>query len=386
MSPLSRREALATGASALGVVAGCLGSNRPLPKRPTGEWRHRAHDAQNTGAADVTVPERATPAWDSGEAHIATPLAADGTIYTVANGVTALDAKNGDVAWEVNFNGKADYTPALLDDILVVAVGGRVLALDRFDGEEIWSTSLSGVVTDAVTATTSPPLVTVPVEDEFLQALHPETGDRLWQDEIRAANQATIVGETVYVTGYRQDGETGNLRAILASEGTRQWDVDLEHPDTPPVVAEETLLVADSGTLAVHDLADGERRRELGVFGNTMDVPPAVADGTAYIADWNGGLAAVSIADGTTEWRNNVQVTADTGVTVGKEAVVAPVTDLPGIIVFERSDGSRRWEHTIEGFDAAASTPAVLADGAVFYASNESVGVVALGDLSSETK
>lgn len=386
MSSLSRRDALAAGASALGLVAGCLGSNRSLPKRPKGEWRHRAHDVQNTGAADVTVPPRGTPAWDSGEAHIAAPLVADGTVYSVSNEVTALDAKNGDVEWEADLNGKADYTPALLDDTLVVAAADRVVALDRTDGEELWSTSLSGIATGAVTATTTPPLVTVPVGDEYLQALNPETGDRLWQDMIQAAKQAAIVGETVYVTGYRQDGETGILSAILASDGTRQWDVDLEHPDTPPVVTEDALLVADSGTLAVHDPANGERRRELGVFGNIMDVPPAVADGTAYVADWNGGLAAVSIADGTTEWRNDVQVTADTGVTVGAEAVVAPVTDLPGIIAFERSDGSRRWEHTIQGFDAAASTPAVLADEAVFYASNESVGVVALGDLPANAE
>ncbi|WP_458209528.1 outer membrane protein assembly factor BamB family protein [Haladaptatus sp. NG-SE-30] len=198
--------------------------------------------------------------------------------------------------------------------------------------------------------------------------------------------QTAIVDETVYLTGYRQEGETSVLRALSARDGTRQWDVDLDHPDTPPVAADDTLLVADAGTLAVHDPATGERIRELGVFGENVDVPPAVADGTAYVAAGDGGLAAISIADGTVEWNNDVWVTVDTGLTVGNEAIVAPVTDLPGIVAFERSDGSRRWEHTIEGFDAAASTPAVLADRAVFYASNESLGVVALGDLPPETE
>jgi len=94
----------------------------------------------------------------------------------------------------------------------------------------------------------------------------------------------------------------------------------------------------------------------------------------------------VSVADGELRWRADAGVVADTGVGVGRDAVVASVTNrreysLAGVAAFERSDGTVRWEHPVEGFDAFPTTPPTLADGAVFYASNESSGVVALGDL-----
>lgn len=50
------------------------------------------------------------------------------------------------------------------------------------------------------------------------------------------------------------------------------------------------------------------------------------------------------------------------------------------VAAFEQSDGTVQWGHLIEGFDAFPPTPPVLAEGAVFYASSETSGVVALGD------
>jgi outer membrane protein assembly factor BamB len=142
--------------------------------------------------------------------------------------------------------------------------------------------------------------------------------------------------------------------------------------------------VVDPGTLAVHDPATGERRRELGSFGERIDVAPAVADGTAYVGG-DDGLAAVSLADGTVEWSADVTVTAGTGRTVGRDAVVAPVTDGPGVVAFERSGGGRRWEYQIDGFDAAANTSATLTENAAFVVTNDSTGVVALGDLPTSS-
>lgn len=387
----TRRDVLAAGAAGLAFVAGCTGSNRNLPERPTGRWRHRAHDARNSGSSRALVPPRGTPAWDAGEAHMAAPLVAGGVVYSVSREVTALDAKNGDVRWSYDLKGKADHTPALIDDVLVVAADDQVVALATGDGEEVWSTSLTEIVTGAVTASSDQSLVVVPVGDSHLQALDPTNGDRQWRDSIVASRQAAIADGTVYATGYRADGDTGVLRAVSGADGTSLWDADLTHPDAAPVFAEEGLVVADEGTLAVHEPADGERRYVLGDFGDRVAVPPAVADGTAYAASGNGGLAAVSMGDGTVEWRSDVRVTVDTGISVGADAVVVPVSDLPvadlpGVVAFERTDGSHRWERPIEGFDSSVSTPVALADGAIFYSSNESVGVVALGDLPLETE
>lgn len=387
---MNRRRFLAAGAGTLAALAGCFGGpDRSLPEPPTGEWRQSAHDARNTGAAGVAVPPRGTPAWDNGEAHIAAPLVADGTVFSVANEATALDARTGDQQWRTDLPGKADHTPALDSDRLIATTDQQVVALAREDGAELWSTSLPRPADGAVTVVADPPLVTVPVADTGLLAYDSRTGDRLWRDSTISASAAAVADGTAYFTGYKQDGDTGVLRGVAATDGSRLWETDLDHPDAPPVVANDGVLVADGGTLAVHDPADGTRRRPLGTFGDRIEEIPTIDDGTAFIASGEGALVAVSVADGSTEWRVDSRVTAGTGISVGREAVVAAVTDLPesslaGIAAFERSDGTTRWEHQIEGFDAYASTVPVLAAGAVFYTSNESAGVVALGDLPSQ--
>lgn len=382
---MDRRQFLVAGAGALAALAGCLGGpDRALPERPTGSWRQHAHDARNTGSSDAAAPPRGTPAWDSGEAHVAAPLVEDGTVYSVGNEATAVDARTGEYRWETELEGSADDAPALTDDALVVAADRQVRGLDREDGSALWERSLPTPVTDPVTLSADGSTALVPLADTGLVALDADTGDRLWTDGLRGTHAPATDGDDVYVTGYRSDGDAGILRSIARGDGSQRWEVGLDGPDTSPVVLDEGLLVADEGTLAVHAREDGARRRTVADVGGGVRIPPAVDDGTAYVATGDDELAAVSLADGSVEWRRDHYVT--TGLAVGREAVVAPVEDLPeaglpGLVAFERPDGSVRWEKGIEGFDARVSTPPTLADGAVFYASNESVGVVALGDL-----
>jgi len=382
-----RRFLAAAGAAGVGALAGCVGGpNRELPAVPTSDWPQHAADHANTAATDAGVPTRANPAWDEGETHRAAPLVADGTVYTVANAVEALDARTGEYLWDVDLDGDADYTPALSDGRLVVPADQQVTALSPDDGERLWSVQVSGPVQDAVTLAPDADLVTLPVGEARLTALTLESGEERWIDETVSPRPAAIGDDGVYLTGYRPDGNTGVLRALDPTTGARRWSVDLESPDTAPVVTDDGLLVVDGGTLAVHDTADGARRRDLGSFGDRIPERPAVADGTVFVVTADNALAAIDLSDGTEQWRADVSVDTDAGPSVGAEAVVIGAQDLPteslgGVLALDRADGTPRWEHEIEGFDVTVSTPPILADGVVYYASNESRGVVALGDL-----
>lgn len=388
---MNRRAFLAAAASAGVAVAGCLGgSGRSLPGDPTGDWTHHAHDARNTGAADVVVPERGNPAWDTGAAHVAAPLVDDGTVFSVAETATALDAKTGEQRWEVDLPGSAEQTPALDDAQLFVGTDQQLVALRREDGSDQWSIDLPRPARRPVTVAADPSLVTVPLTARQnapdLVAYDTETGDEVWTDRTRAARTTAIADGTVYVTGYKRDGDTGVLRALDVTDGSQLWDAELDSPDTPPIVADAGVLVGDGGTLAVHDPSGGTRRRSLGQFGGRIEAPPAVAGDVAFVTSSDGAIVAVSVTNGDELWRQDAGVVAGTGISVGRETVVASATNLPfaslaGIAAYARSDGTARWDHAIEGFDAYPSTPPVLGDGAVFYVSNESSGVVALGDL-----
>lgn len=387
---MQRRAFLTTIAGTVGAIVGCLGdSNRSLPAEPDGNWSQRSHDRRNTGATDVTVPTRGNRAWEAGSAGSIEPLVEDGTVFSVGSSVTALDARTGEQEWEYELSAQSGPTPALADDYLVVPVGQRIVALNRDDGSEQWKTALPRPPEKAVTVDSS--VVVVPLAARQgttgLLAFDTKTGQRLWSHSTLAASPAAIADTRVFVTGYRQDGETGILQALSHADGSLLWESELAHPDTEPVVADGELLVADEGTLAVYDPEDGNRRRVLGNFGDRISEPPAVTDGLAFVGTQNQEITVIAITDGSTVWQRSGD--ASEGLSVGTETVVTsgeslPESSLAGLAAFDRADGAVRWEHQIEGFDAYPSTAPVLASGAVYYTSNVSSGVVALGDLPSE--
>lgn len=387
---MNRRQFLVATGAALSVLSGCSSRvDRSLPTDPTGTWRHRGHDAHNTHRTDVAIPAHGSVAWTAGDVGDAAPLIADGVVYTAAGTVSALDARTGETVWEHALSTDVSATPALSDSTLLVPTADHLLALDSDDGSLQWSVTPAQAAGTAVTASAG--LVTVPMPDRGIVAYDTDRGERRWRDATLGSRQPAIADGVVYTTGYREDGNTACLRALDAADGSRRWTADLDHPDTPPVVTDTGVLVGAGGTLVAFDRSTGRRRRVLGTFGERIREPLAVDDGAAFVTADDSAIVAVSLADGTRRWRVDAGVMAGTGVSVGREGAVAPVTSLPngktvGIVALDTTDGAVRWDHPIEGFDAAVSTVPALADEAVYYASTDHRGVVALGDLSAATE
>ncbi|MDZ5811644.1 PQQ-binding-like beta-propeller repeat protein [Halorubrum sp. AD140] len=387
---MDRRTFLTVVTGTIVAGAGCLGgSNRALPDTPTGQWAQYAHDSRKTGASDAAVPERGNKAWDAGEAQSAEPLIADGVVFSVADSVTALDGKTGEQQLEYDLEGTTDTTPAVVDDRLLVATDEQLIALACDDGSELWAESLPLGAAGAVTAAGSLAIVPLEARRDYdgLIAYDVEWGEQHWTHPTFAARSPVVEEEIVYTTGYRQDGDTGILRALTTSDGSLEWEVELDHPDTSPVVADGELFVCDSGELAVHDLTDGERSRTLRTFADHIYEPPAVANGVAYLGSNDPAINAVSTDDGSIEWSTDGAVGAR--ISVGNDAVIVSAEGLPetsgaGVTALEQSTGTIRWEYHIEGFDAYPSTAPALADNAVFFVSNAISGVTALGDLPPE--
>ena len=388
---MDRRAFLAAVGGAAASLSGCLGeSGSPLPTRPTGTWRQAGHDARNTASADVPVPTRGAAAWTRGPGGVAAPLVADGTVYSVARDAAALDARTGERRWRVELPGRAEHAPALGDDRLFVATEERVLALDREDGSERWAESLPRSAGDPPTLGGDPAVLTVPLvarrNAAGLLAYDPASGERRWENSTIRARRPAIDGERVYTTGYRSDGDTGVLRALSAADGSRRWERELASPDTPPVVADDGILVGSTGTLRTYDPA-GEERRSLAVGDGRLDEPPAVDGGLAVVGA-GGETIAVDLAAGEIRWRVDVGVAS--GLALGREAVVVGAETLseetgPGVAVLDRTDGRVRWEYDLGGFDSVVSTPPTLADGGVYVVTNREASVLALGDVSGES-
>ena len=387
---MRRRLFLATAAGSLTALAGCLGdSKRSLPEDPTGRWPQYAHDSQNRGTSSVTVPKRGNRAWNGGDAQSVEPVVADGLVFAVNDSVTALDAKTGNQQWEQDLQGSAGNSLAIADEQLLVATDNRLVSFDQADGSEQWSQSLPLPADDALTTDGS--RVVVPLEARRnapgLVAYDVDDGEQLWTNRTVAASTAAIHEDVVYTTGYKQDGDTGVLRALSATDGSRLWEIKLDNPDTSPIATHDGVMVCDSGVLAIHDRDDGERIRQLGTFGDRIHNPPAVADGLAFIGSSDPAILAVSIADGSIAWTTDGSLAARPS--VGRKTIVISAESLPettaaGIAALDHTTGELRWEHSLDGFDVFPTTAPALADGAVYFVSNERSGVSALGDLPVE--
>ena len=388
---MDRRTFLAAVGGAAVSLSGCLGeSGSPLPTRPTGTWRQAGHDARNTASADVPVPTRGAAAWTRGAGGVAAPLVADGTVYSVAREATALDARTGERRWRVELPGRAEHAPALGDERLFVATEERLLALDVEDGGERWSTSLPRPAGDPPTLGGDPPVLAVPLvarrDADGLLGYDPASGEQRWREATIRASQPAVDGEVLYTTGYRQDGDTGVLRALSTADGERRWTRALASPDTPPVVADAGILVGADGTLVAYD-PGGEERRSLTAVDGRLDEPPAVEDGLAVLGA-SGETVAVDLAAGEIRWR--VDIGVGSGLALSREAVVVGAETLlegtgPGVAVLDRTDGGVRWEYELGGFDSVVTTRPTLAEGAVYVVTNREAGVLALGDVASES-
>jgi outer membrane protein assembly factor BamB len=105
----------------------------------------------------------------------------------------------------------------------------------------------------------------------------------------------------------------GRLMYLEPEQGAPLWDLVVSPP---------------SGRSELDRLAD-------------IDADPVVADGIAYVASYNGDLAAVDIASGTVLWRR--ELSAHAGLAAGEQALYITDSD-DNLWAAARSDGAGLWK------------------------------------------
>jgi outer membrane protein assembly factor BamB len=213
----------------------------------------------------------------------AAPTLADGTLYaTVALDhaeAYALSAADGATRWHATFPGcfksvGSNEPPLLAGSLLYVAVSGHdcapsgwIYALRARDGAVAWSTPFERVVLPTRALTGRRLLVassTYPASDEqdFLTALHPVDGVRLWRVNLDISPYYLAAEDGIVVVGGYFYGE--GFEARRASDGQRLW-----------------ITPANRYNLA----------------------PPVIANGLAYVSGQDGDLYALRLEDGAVQWR-----------------------------------------------------------------------------------
>ena len=194
-------------------------------------------------------------------------------------------------------------------------------------------------------------------EEEMVTAYRVATGQpvwrhrdpvRFWESNAGAGPRATptVAGNRVYAFG-----ATGILNALDARTGKRLWsqdvasDTDRRVPDwgfaSSPLIVDNVVVVAASGTLAGYDAATGVRRWVAAAQRGSYSSPHlTIIDGIAQVLLMSGsGVVSISPATGTVLWQHDWQ---EGGTTITQPALTPDGGILINAVAMAGGAGTRR--------------------------------------------
>ena len=199
---------------------------------------------------------------------------ANGWLFaTLSSGdVLGLDAESGTEMWRQSLGVPLRAAPTVAEDrVLVLTADNQLYALEGTGGRPVWrhagffeGTGLLGGPSPAVDGD----LVIVPYSSAEVYAIRLDNGRPLWSDTVerprrtQALDEITdiegmpvIDGEVVYVAGYG-----GQMAAIDARRGIRQWDLDVASTETPWLAGDFIYVLTTRGEVICLLRANGRIR------------------------------------------------------------------------------------------------------------------------------
>jgi len=231
------------------------------------------------------------------------PTLADGNVYVVSDELYALDASDGTVEWRSEVGGEA--SPVVADGTIYTSTDQGVYALDSSDGEVLWKfeTEMSSLPFPSPTVADGTVYIgdhggTLEREGNFY-AIDASDGTEEWSVETAGSvgATATVADGTVYVG----DG-VGGVYALDAQTGEERWKYELRGWDVPlspssPTVAGGTVYMGSDKYLHALDAETGEELWRFEVERQNLYVgptSPTVVNGTVYVGSAGGKLYAIN--------------------------------------------------------------------------------------------
>lgn len=215
------------------------------------------------------------PARRLGKSPRATPLHADGRLYTLGVGgdLTCFDAATGRVAWRRDFRASfptpmpicgASLSPLVDGPRIYVHAGhddrGAIFALDRQTGREIWNRPGEGPgYTSPILATFDGRRMLVTAAHNSWLGLAPETGALLWSHAVRRSpfnhqSITPVVAGGLLVCGANQRPTLG-LRPRRVGEG---WVVDRVWENAAVTMSTASPVAAGGLVYALNEKTRGQ--------------------------------------------------------------------------------------------------------------------------------
>lgn len=263
-----------------------------------------------------------------------------GNVYAT-NGVgevKALNAETGEVIWKVKPAGPLRGSPTIaFGQLFVMTQDNQLISLNINDGSLVWdesgSNTQSGVFGVAAPSAGQGTIVAGYSSGE-LSAYRYENGRTLWSDALARTNISTTVGT---LTDIDADpiidsgrvyalGQGGRMAAYELVTGQRIWELNLAGISTPAIAGEWIFTLTDDARLLAIARSSGRVRwiTQLQRYQDEEDkegpifwTGPVLAGGHLWVASSRGEMWKVSAGEG------SASLFADIGQSVSLPPVVA---------------------------------------------------------------
>ena len=256
---------------------------------------------------------------DSGGFEIGSPAYHDGMLYaTLSSGrVVALDADDGDLAWDVLVDGEGlSSSPTVFRGrVLTGTEHGRLVALHAGNGTTAWEANLPGGVYMAQ-PTVHDGVVYVGTENGTFHAVSLDNGSAIWTFEREGRFRGTplVVDGSIYIIRGIYEGFIAKEGFLLAldTDGGLLWERDIGTTGSSPAVLDDTVVVGSSGGLRAFTTS-GEAMWYFQDGGTVTSSPAVAGDRIYFITNVNDPLAGLHTsvyalhADGYEDWRKELR-------------------------------------------------------------------------------
>lgn len=245
--------------------------------------------------------------------------------------VHSMEAEKGKSAWTIETEAPVSGGPGVGEDLVVLGTrDAHVIALEESDGTERWRAQVSSEV--LAVPQISEGVVVVRTIDGRVYGLNEENGEQLWVYESSVpvltlrGSSSPVIYEGTAIIGF----SNGKLVSLAVSSGDPQWETTI----TPPRGRTELERIVD------------------------IDADPVISDNIAYVATYQGEVAAVSVESGVVLWRRELSSYA--GVDADWRHVY--VTDSKDQVwALDPQDGSALWKQD-KLLNRRLTAPAILED------------------------
>ena len=243
------------------------------------------------------------------------PVVANGRLFAAdpSGRVLSISPSDGRTLWERKTDFPFSGGPDVQGDTLVIgSTDGDLLALSTRDGAQKWRSQLGSEILSVPRIIGD--LVVVHTTDDNVYGIELADGSERWRYgyptpvlTLRGSSTPAVAGDGVIV-GF----SGGRLVYLDLEQGVPVWEVIV----TPPRGRSELDRIAD------------------------IDADPVVVGNIAYVATYNGDLAAVDTVAGSVLWRR--ELSAHAGLSAAQDALYITGSD-DSLWAADPADGAGRW-------------------------------------------